>query len=479
MTEPPTAFGVSVPYLPSVFHVMAKPTGAVCNLDCEYCYFLSKEQLYQGSKLRMSDAVLEAYVGQLLEAHVGADEVVVAFQGGEPTLMGLAFFRRVLEVERRCARRGQKIQNTIQTNGTMLTDAWGDFLAENQFLVGLSIDGPRSIHDAYRVDKGGRPTFERVMRGLGVLKRHRVEWNALTTVHAANGDHGRAVYAFLRDDCGAVFIQFIPIVERTTRQQLARAEAVRMVRARARALYRQEGDQVTSRSVGPDQYGRFMIDVFEEWIRHDVGSVFVQLFDTALGHWLGMEQGGICVHAKTCGLQVALEHNGDLYSCDHFVEPKYLLGNISQGRSLRELVNSPSQLRFGLDKYEALPQYCLDCDVRFACNGGCPKDRFAVAPTGDPGLNYLCTGYRQFFRHVDRPMRLMARLVRSGREARGVMEVVLDEDARRLPNSPCSCGGAETWEQCHGGPVRGGAASIALDRSADRAGSQGSGGNSA
>ena len=432
---------------------MAKPTGARCNLDCEYCYFLSKEQLYPGSRFRMSDAVLEAYVRQLLGAHVDCDEVVVAFQGGEPTLMGLEFFSRVIEVERRYAHPGQEVLNTIQTNGTLLDDAWGDFLAENRFLVGISIDGPRSVHDAYRVDKGGKPTFDRVMRGLDVLKRHGVEWNALTTVHAANGDHGRAVYVFLRDECGATFMQFIPIVERTTEEMLPQADAGRRVRERGRALYRQEGNRVTHRSVRPDQYGRFMIDVFEEWVRRDVGTVFVQLFDTALVRWLGIEQGGICVHAKTCGLAAALEHNGDLYSCDHFVQPEYLLGNITEGQTMGELIASSRQRRFGQDKYDELPQYCRECDVRFACNGGCPKDRFTGAPTGECGLAYLCAGYRQFFRHVGRPMRLMAGLVRSGREARGVIQFVADEDMRRPWNSPCPCGGSQDWERCHGAPI--------------------------
>jgi len=439
---------------PVAFHVMAKPTGAVCNLDCTYCFFLSKEQLYPGSNFRMSDEVLEAYVRQLLEAHVGSDEVVVAFQGGEPTLMGLDFFRRAVELERQYARPGQKILNTIQTNGTLLDDAWGHFLAENSFLVGISIDGPRELHDAYRVDKGGKPTFDRVMRGLAVLKRHGVEWNTLTTVHAANGDHGRAVYVFLRDECGATFTQFIPIVERTTNEVLALADAGWGVVAKERPLYRQEGDQVTDRSVGADQFGRFMIDVFEEWVRRDVGTVFVQLFDTALAHWLGMEQGGVCVHAKTCGAQAALEHNGDLYSCDHFVEPDYLLGNIAQGRTALELIVSPQQRRFGQDKYDRLPQYCMNCDVRFACNGGCPKDRFIIAPNGEPGLHYLCAGYRQLFRHVDTPMRTMAGLLRSGQEATGVMQLLALEDARRPRNSPCPCGGGRKWKHCHSAPAR-------------------------
>ena len=374
------------------FHVMAKPTGAVCNLDCEYCYFLSKEALYPGSDFRMSPHVLEQYIQQLLAAHVGDDEVVVAFQGGEPTMMGLDFFRRALELERRHARPRQRILNTIQTNGTLLDDRWGTFLHDNHFLVGLSIDGPRELHDTYRVDKGGKSTFDRVMRGLDVLRRHGVDWNALTTVNAANGDHGGEVYRFLRDDLGATFVQLIPIVEPATHRP------------------------------GAQQFGRFLVDVFEEWVRHDVGDVFVQMFDTALGHWLGYDQVGMCVHAKTCGGALALEHTGDVYSCDHYVEPDYLLGNIAQGRRLLDLVESPSQVEFGLAKESTLPRYCRSCDVRFACNGGCPKDRFLTTPDGEPGLNYLCEGYQLFFRHVQEPMRTMADLLRKGRDATGVMQ---------------------------------------------------------
>ncbi len=290
-----------------VFHVMSKPTGAICNLDCEYCFFLSKEELYPGSGFRMPEDVHEAYISQLLAAQRGADEVVVAFQGGEPTLMGIDFFRRTLELEARYAAPGQVILNTLQTNATLIDDEWAAFLAEHGFLVGVSIDGPRAMHDVYRVDKGGKPTFDRVIAGLDALKRHGVEWNALVTVNSVNGDHGREVYTFLRDDLGATFMQLIPIVEH------------------------EEGESASARSVSGRQYGRFLIDVFEEWARHDVGDVFVQMFDTALAHWMGMDQAGMCVHARTCGDAVALEHNGDLYSCDHYVDPDYLLGNITAG----------------------------------------------------------------------------------------------------------------------------------------------------
>jgi uncharacterized protein len=433
------------------FHVMAKPTGAVCNLDCEYCYFLSKELLYPGSGFRMPPEVHETYVRQLFEGHC-ADEVVVAFQGGEPTLMGLGFFRRTLELEEQYRRPGQTVLNTVQTNGTLLDDEWAVFLRENHFLVGVSIDGPRDMHDAYRVDKGGKPTFDRVVRGIDVLRSHGVDWNALTTVNAANGDHGREVYTFLRDDLGARFIQLIPVVERATPDLLPFAEEGWGRRGGARPLYRQRGDLVTHRTVGAEQYGRFLVDVFEEWARHDVGEVFVQEFDTALAHWLGMDQAGLCVHARTCGSAVALEHNGDVYSCDHYVEDGYLLGNIAEGRPLLDLVTSPQQRSFGQAKLDSLPTYCRRCDVRFACNGGCPKDRFLTTPDGEPGLHYLCAGYQRFFRHVDEPMRLMAGLLRRGEEAVGVRDWYADQDALRAADTPCTCGSGRDWRQCHGGP---------------------------
>ncbi len=263
---------LTMPAIPLAFHLMAKPTGAICNLDCEYCFFLSKEMLYPGSRFRMAAELQETYIRQLLAAHERAPEVVVAWQGGEPTMMGLDFFRRSIELEREYARPGQRVLNTIQTNGTLLDDDWGAFLREHDFLVGISIDGPRPLHDAYRVDKGGKPTYDRVIRGLDVLRRHNVDWNVLTTIHAANGDHGRRVYTFLRDELDATFIQFIPIVERVTEQE-------------------RDGHLVTRRSVGPSQYGRFLIDVFEEWVRRDIGAVYVQMFDTALASFHGQPSG--------------------------------------------------------------------------------------------------------------------------------------------------------------------------------------------
>ena len=408
--------------------------------------------LYPGSRFRMAEQLQETYIRQLLEAHASAPEVVVAWQGGEPTIMGLEFFRRSIEIERACAGPGQRVLNTLQTNGTLLDDEWGVFLKAHEFLVGISIDGPREIHDTYRVSKGGLPTFDRVIAGSMCSKRHEVDWNVLTTVHAANGDHGGPVYRFLRDDLGAQFIQFIPIVERATPETLAAANTGWGEDVKDRPLYVQAGHLVTDRSIGPEQYGRFLIDVFEEWVRRDIGEVYVQMFDTALANWVGAP-GGMCVHAKTCGLQLALEHNGDLYCCDHFVEPDYLLGNIID-TPLGELVASPRQQRFGQDKYDTLTQYCMQCDVRFACNGGCPKDRFGTSPLGEPGQHYLCPGYELFFHHVDRPMRLMSKLLAADRAPAELMGVYAAEDAQRGRNEPCTCGSGRKWKHCHGaGPI--------------------------
>jgi uncharacterized protein len=428
---------------PPAFHLLAKPTGAVCNLDCSYCFFLSKEMLYPGSRFRMADELLEEYLRQLIESHSRVPEVTIAWQGGEPTLMGLDFFRRSVELANRYLRPGQRAIYTIQTNATLLDDHWAAFFEEYDFLVGVSIDGPRELHDAYRVDKGGKGSFGKVVHGLDALRSAGVEWNALTTIHAANADRGRDVYRFLRDELEARFIQFIPIIER-----VAVGEAEAWTSWRDRPLYVQQGDEVTSRSVTAEQYGRFLIDVFEEWVRRDVGEVYVQMFDVALANWVG-EPPSLCVHSETCGLALALEHTGDVYSCDHFVEPEHKLGNIRMTHLL-DLVDSPQQRQFGLDKRETLPQYCLDCDVRFACHGGCPKDRFIATPDGEPGLNVLCAGFKAFFHHVDEPMRTMGALLAEGRAPAEIVDLYAAADARRGRNEPCTCGSGLKWKRCHG-----------------------------
>ncbi len=404
---------------PSYFHVMAKPTGAICNLDCKYCFFLSKEVLYPGSPFRMSDEVLEAYISQVIGAQ-RSSRVTIAWQGGEPTLMGLAFFKRAMALVRKHMRPGMSLEHTIQTNGTRLDEAWCKFLRENDFLVGLSMDGPRRLHDAYRVDKAGRPTHGKVMRAARLMQRHGVPFNILCTVHAANADHPLEVYRFFRDELGADFVQFIPIVERV-------AESAGEDGGKARPLYTQEGESVTDRSVCPEQWGRFLTTVFDEWVRHDVGKVFVQLFESALAAWCGLPP-TMCVFAETCGNALALEHNGDLYCCDHFVEPAYRLGNITETPML-ELMASDRQRAFGQAKRDALPRVCRECPVKFACNGECPRNRFMRAPDGEPGLNYLCAGYKAFFGNINHPMRSMAALLAQGRDPSAVMRVQAEAQA--------------------------------------------------
>ncbi|MBK7895274.1 MAG: anaerobic sulfatase maturase [Anaerolineaceae bacterium] len=438
------------------FHIMAKPSGAICNLDCTYCYFLSKEMMYPGSRFHMADALLETFIKQYIESQQ-VPEVSFAWQGGEPTLMGLAFFQRVIHYQQKHARPGQAIHNTLQTNGTLLDAAWCQFFKAHNFLIGISLDGPQALHDAYRVNKGGAGSFAQVMRGWQLLVEHDVEFNILCTVHAANQDHPLALYRFFRDELKAQFIQFIPIVERATAQILPLANnGWREGDGGERPLYTQSGSFVTNRSVNSHKYGRFLMAIFDEWVQRDVGRVFVQLFDVALAAWLG-QPGGLCIFAPTCGNALALEHNGDLFSCDHFVEPAYRLGNLQQDHML-DLVASDKQRQFGQDKRESLPRYCRDCEVRFACHGGCPKNRFSHTPDGEPGLNYLCAGYKAFFNHVDRPMKMMANLLQLRRAPAEIMPLMAAEReqaqqaafAQAGRNDPCPCGSGKKFKQCHG-----------------------------
>jgi uncharacterized protein len=413
---------------PPAFHLLAKPTGPICNLDCEYCFFLSKESLYPGDRFRMSDDILETYIRQLLEAH-RTPEVTVAWQGGEPTLMGLDFFRRSVELVDQYRRPGQRVQYTIQTNGTKIDDRWAAFLKQHNFLVGLSVDGPRQLHDRYRVDKQGKGSFAQVMAGYQHLQAHNVDVNVLCTVNAANQDHPVEVYRFFRDAMGVRFLQFIPIVERTTESLLPLAnQGWSTHRYEQRPLYVQDGNQVTDRSVDATAFGQFLVAIFDEWVKRDVGEVFVQMFDVALANWYG-EPPCVCVFSETCGQALALEHNGDLYSCDHFVEPDYHLGNITETPMI-ELVASEQQQVFGLAKRDTLPQYCRDCEVRFACHGGCPRNRFVNTPDGEAGLNYLCAGYKAFFKHINPAMRLMSRLLRQGRAPAEIVNIRIPKQGK-------------------------------------------------
>lgn len=403
------------------FHLLAKPAGAACNLSCKYCFFLSKENLYgERESPLMSEATLEAYIVQLLNSSPGP-QVEVAWQGGEPMLRGREFYERAIAlVEAHREPHHRSILHTMQTNGTLIDDEWAAFFKRHGFLVGLSIDGPRELHDAYRIDKKGKGSFDDVIRGWTCLRAHEVDVNVLCTVHAANVDHPLDVYRFFRDELGARYVQFIPIVERATADTLPLANlGWGGLRGRDRPLYRQQGNLVTERTVPADKFGRFLIGIFDEWVRRDVGTVYVITFDVALGSWMG--QHNACIVAPTCGAALAMEHNGDVYSCDHFVEPEHRLGNVKD-TPLHALVASEQQARFGRNKYESLPKYCKECPVLFACYGECPRNRFIKAPDGEDGLNYLCEGYRQFFSHIAPAMRTMRDLLRRGRYADEIMQ---------------------------------------------------------
>ena len=446
--SPPTLDPRVAASAPPRFHLLAKPSGSTCNIDCKYCFFLSKEALYPDEKHRMSDATLEVYIRQLLESH-RLPEVTVAWQGGEPTLMGLDFFRKAVALVEKYRRDGQKVAHTFQTNGIALDDDWCAFLKANGFLVGLSVDGPRDIHDTNRVTRAGKGTFDLVMKGWECIRKHGVDFNILCTVNVANQHHGRRVYQFFRDELGATWIQFIPIVERATAETIHVANLGWSERPKEkRLLYTQTGTLVTNRSVDGAQYGQFLIDVFEEWVRHDVGKVYVQLFDVTLEAYFGRHM--LCIHAPTCGYGPALEHNGDLYACDHFVEPGFKLGNIHQTHML-ELVASPAQRKFGQDKRDTLTAQCRQCEVLPLCNGGCPKDRFATSRDGEPGHNYLCEGLYRFFTHTRPAMQQMGQLYAQGRAPAEVMARVSAQDRKRDPYAPCPCGGGRKFRFCHGG----------------------------
>lgn len=375
------------------FHVVAKPVGSLCNLDCQYCYYLEKEQLYAGRSLRMPTKVLESFIAQYIAGQQSTD-VHFLWQGGEPTLLGVDYFSQIVRLQEQYAR-GKRIHNALQTNGTLLDDRWCDFLKAHDFLVGISIDGPADLHDPYRTTKGGRSSHAEVVSAIELMCRFQIEFNVLTAVHPLNVLYPLRVYEFLKS-VGAKYMQFMPVVERWTEntKSLATADQPRA--------------SVTQWSVDSAAYGQFLIAIFDHWARHDVGRVFVQLFDTALESWLGLEP-SLCLFRETCGNALAVEHNGDVYSCDHFVFPEYARGNLMR-QELVQIVESPEQLRFGADKRDRLPGQCRRCDVLFACRGECPKNRFAVSVDGEPGLNYLCPSYLAFFRHIDPVMQQMAKL---------------------------------------------------------------------
>jgi uncharacterized protein len=435
------------------FHVMAKPTGPICNLACRYCFYREKEQLYAaGQEYRMSDEVLAEYARQYI-ASQDTPEVTFAWQGGEPTMMGIEFFRRVVQLQQEYAD-GKQIANSIQTNGTLLDDAWCTFFAEHSFLVGLSIDGPADLHDAYRVDRGDRPTHAAVVRAAELLVEHGAQFNTLTSVARRNSERPLQVYRFL-EQIGSEFMQFIPIVERVADQ---RAAELGLSLAVPPDPAREDDAKVTPWSVRPEQYGEFLVEIFEEWVGRDVGRVFVQLFDVALGAWVG-RPGSICVFAENCGNALIIEHDGGVYACDHYVYPEHLLGNIAQS-SLEELANSSGQLEFGAAKSDTLPSYCRHCEFLLACHGDCPKHRFVTTPDGEQGLSYLCSAYKRFFDHIDPYMRTMAQLLAAGRPAADIVGI-LDSHERQQRmltagrNDPCPCGSGKKLKRCCGAPVSG------------------------
>jgi uncharacterized protein len=402
------------------FHVLAEPAGAICNLDWQYCLYLSNEMLYLGDRLRMSNELLDSYIRQLLEAQP-AGNVNVAWQGGEPTLMGVEFFRRVVHRVEQHRKAGQNVIHTIQTNGTELDDEWCRFFKQHNVLVGIGVDGPESLHDAYRVDRAGRGNFKAVMHGYELLRRHEVDVNILCTIHAANADHPLELYRFFRDELQARYLQLIPIVERTMEDQIPMANlGWGRCPGGDRPMYVQRGGQVTERSVRPDQFGRFLIAIFDEWVRRDVGSVFVQTFEVALGSWLGQHK--LCIFSPTRGNAVAIEPNGDLYSCDHYIEPKYRVGDIRE-TPMGERVASSQQRAFGQNKLDSLSRYCHECTVLFACHGGCPRNRVISTRTAESGFSYLSTGYTLFFNHITPAMKTMANLPRQNRFADDILQV--------------------------------------------------------
>lgn len=387
---------------PAPFNIMTKPIGPRCNIACKYCYYLDKENFFPTEKkFRMSAEVLENYVRQMIAASIeaGMNEAHFAWQGGEPTMLGVDYFRDIVALQKKHAPQGIRISNAIQTNGMLLDSEWAAFLAAEGFLVGISVDGPKKIHDRYRVDRAGRPTFDAVMRGLNHLRAAGAQYNILTTVHRANAGKGKEIYRFLRG-LGSTFIQFIPVVERRSAAgPLAAAPQV-------------DGElcnTVTEWSVSPRAYGKFLCDVFDIWYRQDLGRVFIQIFETQVGLWSGYPS-SLCVFAETCGNGLALEHNGDLYICDHFVYPEFRLGNIAE-TPLREMVWSDKARGFGQGKRDELTAQCRACDYRFACNGGCPKHRILTSRDGEMGHNYFCESYTMFFRYAGKRLMQLGRPV--------------------------------------------------------------------
>jgi uncharacterized protein len=431
---------------PNAFHVMLKPVGPTCNLNCTYCYYLEKKKLYPGKKdFKMSDELLEEFIKQFIEANQ-IPVVTFTWQGGEPTLMGLDFYRKAIELQKKYAG-GKTIGNSFQTNGTRLNEDWCKFFNDNKILVGISIDGPEHNHDHFRRTASGGPTFKRAMKGIELLQKHKVEFNTLSCVNDYNVHFASETYRFLKS-IGSVFLQFLPVVERKATQQPENLLTL--------VANDYSGDaEVTEWSVNGKDFGKFLITIFNEWVRSDVGRYYVQIFDATLANYAG-EMPGICVFAETCGDALVIEHNGDLFSCDHYVYPEYYLGNILD-KPMIDLVKSQQQFDFGIDKRNKLPRYCLQCDVRFTCHGECPKHRFLNTPDGKPGLNYLCVGYKMFFHHVEPYMDYMAKELKNKRAPANVMNWIRNKESQVIKsaiperNDPCPCGSGKKFKNCCAG----------------------------
>ncbi|WOF98922.1 anaerobic sulfatase-maturation protein [Segatella copri] len=392
-------------------YVMLKPTGAHCNLACKYCYYLEKNKLYPTAQRHlMSDEMLEQFTREYIEAQT-MSQVLFTWHGGEPLLRSIDFYRKALSLQQKYAG-GRRIDNVIQTNGTLLTDEWCEFFAQNHWLVGISIDGPQPYHDHYRLTAAGKPSWQKVMQGIKLLKKHGVEWNAMAVVNAYNVNHPLEFYRFFKEN-GCQFLQFTPIVERLTRHEDGRTLA---------SLADKDEISLSEASVAPEQWGYFLCAIFDEWVRKDVGKIFVEIFDCTLANWMGISP-GICAYSKECGHAGVMEHNGDVYSCDHFVFPEYKLGNI-RDHSLIDMLYGEQQQEFSRLKHSSLPRQCKECDMEFACHGECPKNRFMKDKYGDSGLNYLCPGYYHYYQHVAPYMDYMKQELMAQRPPSNIMKVL-------------------------------------------------------
>ena len=392
-------------------YVMLKPAGAHCNLACKYCYYLEKNKLYPTAQRHlMSDEILEQFTREYIEAQT-MNQVLFTWHGGEPLLRSIDFYRKALALQQKYAG-GRRIDNVIQTNGTLLTDEWCEFFAQNHWLVGISIDGPQPYHDHYRLTAAGKPSWKKVMQGIKLLKKHGVEWNAMAVVNAYNANHPLEFYRFFKEN-GCQFLQFTPIVERLTRHEDGRTLA---------SLADKDEISLSEASVTPEQWGYFLCAIFDEWVRKDVGKIFVEIFDCTLANWMGISP-GICAYSKECGHAGVMEHNGDVYSCDHFVFPEYKLGNI-RDHSLIDMLYGEQQQEFSRLKHSSLPRQCKECDMEFACHGECPKNRFMKDKYGDSGLNYLCPGYYHYYQHVAPYMDYMKQELMSQRPPSNIMKVI-------------------------------------------------------